>query len=362
MKTKPRYLKPKADLDLFRELQVSVHQRINQLPKSRLKRQKFKLFLLPAIYFSLYLLSLHQGNAIYAYYTICFLMGVMLVVIFHELIHELAHGNLFERKRYNRVALYIFDLLGANSYIWQKRHLTLHHQYPNVNGFDADIEQKGPIILFPEESSSKFSRYQHHYAFFLYPFFLLKWLSVRDFSDYFSRNRIVSSTITIPKIEYVKLFLFKAIYFFMMIGIPVLYSKYSILQSLLGLFILTLSGSLLAMVTLLTPHIHTGNTLPNPDKNGVLQNSWFRHQLETTSDIEPANWFIRHFMGNFNYHVAHHLFPGICHSYYPEVTEVIKKFALKNNLPYKSYSFSTAFRKHYELLRNNAVYIVNEKP
>ena len=31
--------------------------------------------------------------------------------------------------------------MGANSYIWKIRHIRLHHNYPNVMGWDSDFEQ-----------------------------------------------------------------------------------------------------------------------------------------------------------------------------------------------------------------------------
>jgi linoleoyl-CoA desaturase len=70
-------------------------------------------------------------------------MGIFLVLIYLNLIHEAAHNNIYKSKRLNRMVLHIFDFIGANSYIWKKRHIASHHAYPNVDGWDTDIEQSG---------------------------------------------------------------------------------------------------------------------------------------------------------------------------------------------------------------------------
>ena len=100
-------------------------------------------------------------------------MGLMAVVIFCELIHELCHHNVFKSKKLNETAFLLFDFLGANSYIWRLRHLRSHHRYPNVQGWDTDIEQKGPIAVYHDEELSDFIKYQNIYVFFLYPLFMI---------------------------------------------------------------------------------------------------------------------------------------------------------------------------------------------
>src|SRR5205085_9756021 len=96
-------------------------------------------------------------------------------------------------------------------------------------------------------------------------------------------------------------------------------------------------ASIFAIFVLLPPHANTESVFPLPDESGKMQTSWFAHQLNCTSDVAEANWFIRFFMGCFNYHIAHHLFPSVHHVYYPEVTKVIEQFAAKNNLPYRKF-------------------------
>ncbi len=351
----PQHKNIDRDKVLLNKLYKLVNEEVKQLKPSRINYLKIKLFILPVIYLGLYGTLLFYTNHIWFFYLLYSLMGLMVVIIFSNLIHELCHGNIFKSPRHNSLAYYLFDLLGANSYIWQQRHLKLHHRYPNMNGWDADVEQKGPIAIFPHEGIKKFQRYQHRYVFVLYPLFFLNWLLVRDFRDYFSHNRVIRKAYEIPKVEYLKLFLFKSVYLLMILIVPWTITDFSIIQVLIGFLLLTFSGSILAMVILLTPHVNYDNEFPVMDDNGNISISWLRHQLITTNDISNTNWFIRNVMGNFNYHLAHHLFPRISSVYAPEVTQLVKTFLQENDLPYRSYPLGTSFKKHYQLIRGNAI-------
>lgn len=350
----PKHSGNNADSACLSELYHLVSKRIGQLPAERLNWLKIKVFLLPVIYIGLYIGALFQSERLWLFYILYLLMGVMVVVIFVNLIHEACHGNIFKSTGKNRIVFYLFDFMGANSYIWQQRHLLLHHRYPNTSGWDADIDQKGPLSVFPHEPVKGYHRYQHFYVFLMYPLFMLNWLFVRDFRDFFSSARTIRKRIKIPANEFLLLILFKFLFIFMIVFVPWLFFGFTFIQGIAGLLILTFAGSILAMLVLLTPHINTGNEFPLTDEKGVLPASWLRHQLMCTNDISFSNWFTRNILGNFNYHVAHHVFPGISSVYAPEVTEVLRGYAASHNLPYKSLSIGVSFRMHYDLIRYNA--------
>src|SRR4029079_5107422 len=95
-----------------------------------------------------------------------------------------------------------------------------HHNYPNVNGWDTDIEQSSLARVFPTGRYSRFHRYQHIYLPILYPLYLANWLLVRDFKDFLIRKKTVRKLIEIPSGEFVKLFLFKALFIFYIVILP----------------------------------------------------------------------------------------------------------------------------------------------
>jgi linoleoyl-CoA desaturase len=235
------------------------------------------------------------------------------------------------------------------------RHVRFHHNYPNVNGWDTDIEQSPLARVYPSGPFSKYHKYQHIYLPFLYPLFLLNWLLIRDFRDFFHEGKIVRKLVDIPRIEYIKLFLFKAFFFFYLIIFPKIHLDLSWGQAIGAFLVMVFTASFFALMVLLPPHANIENEFPLPDNGNRLPHNWFEHMLRTTNDVQQDNWFIRFFMGSFNYHVIHHLFPNINHVYYPEITERLVEFTNKYQLPYRRLGLFTALKNHYILLKQNRI-------
>ena len=223
-------------------------------------------------------------------------------------------------------------------------------------GWDSDFEQSPMVRVFPQGTFSSMHKYQHIYLPFVYPLYLFNWLLVRDFKDYFKKDNLVWKVATIPKIEYVKLFLFKAFFLFYILILPKLVLDITWGQMIVAFLIMMFTASIFSLIVLLSPHANTKSEFPMPDKTGKMPSTWFVHQLSCTNDIKEDNWFTRFFMGCFNYHIAHHLFPSVNHVYYPEVTVVIENFAKRNQLPYRKFSLTTSLLNHYQLLKNNALH------
>lgn len=351
---KPSFPK-NADTELFMQLRKEVNATVSQLEPKRRPGIVLKAILFPSLYILSYIAALTWAKITPVYYACFFAMGVLLVLNFLNLIHEAVHHTLFKNKRINNWYVHFFDLMGANSYIWKIRHVRLHHNYPNVMGWDSDFEQSPLARVFPHAPFSKFNKYQHIYLPLLYPLYLINWLLVRDFKDFFNKKKLVWKVIEdIPTIEYVKLFLFKGIFIFYTMVLPVLLFNISWGQAVAAFFIMMFTASIVSLLVLLSPHASTESEFPMPDDAGQMPIAWFRHQLSCTNDVKEDNWFIRFFMGCFNYHIAHHLFPSVNHVYYPEVTQLIRNFAAKNNLPYRQFPLVRSLQNHYRLLRNNA--------
>lgn len=355
---KPIYLKNSQQSEQFSELRKSVTQRMATVPKSRENSVKLKAILLPLLYFGLYFFALLQSHHS-GYYLLSYaLMGITLVLIYLNLIHEAAHNNIYKKKSYNQLVLSVFDWVGANSYIWKKRHLVSHHAYPNVDGWDTDIEQSGVLKIVPHAKTGKFHRYQHRIFFLIYPLYLFNWMFIRDFRDFFDKKRVISLTQgTIPTKEKVKMILFKAFYFFYQLFVPILFLGVSWKLALGAWMLQIIVASVFALFVLLPLHPLPENEFPILDKDNHLPYSWVRHQFEVTNDLKEDNWFVRNVLGGFNYHVAHHLFPNYSYVYYPEITDEIEQFATQYGHPYKRFGLLDALSKHYELLKMNATSI-----
>jgi linoleoyl-CoA desaturase len=349
---KPTYQKGSSE-QIFKELrQEAILIKATKEPE-RIFEIQFKAFFFPALYIGAWLAAMTWGRNPWAYYGAYFTMGALLVFIYLNVIHDAVHHTIFRKRWMNEVFVHFFDLMGANSFIWKNRHVRFHHNYPNVDGWDTDIEQSPLARVYPHGDYSKFHRYQHIYLPFLYPLFLFNWLLVRDFRDFFSTRKIVQKLVHIPRIEYVKLFVFKAFFFAYMIFFPRYYLDISWGQVIGAFVLMVFTASIFALMVLLPPHANTDNEFPLPDAQGKLPSNWFEHMLRTTNDVTHDNWFVRFFMGSFNYHVVHHLFPNINHVYYPEITRKLMGYVREYNLPYRKLSLYQALKNHYILLKQN---------
>ncbi|MUP45613.1 fatty acid desaturase [Gramella sp. BOM4] len=339
----------------FLELRNSVLDKVSELERSRKWQIKFKAICFPLLYVATYCLLLKYGNKLLALYLFYSLLGLVLVFNFLNLIHDAVHGILFRKKWLNQLYIYFFDLLGANSYIWKVRHIRLHHAYPNVMNWDSDLEQSPLVRIFPQSAHKDIHRFQHIYLPFIYPLYLFNWLLIRDFKDYFKKDSIARRIIKIPFNEYVKLFLFKAFFLGYLVVIPALFLNHSWFVILSGFFTMVITASIFSLLVLLSPHANIESEFMVPDEHMNLKYPWFEHQLKCTNDVSTENFFTRFFMANFNYHIAHHLFPNIHHIYYPEVTRLIKEFSSRHDLQYKSHDLFTCLAGHFRLLKHNSI-------
>jgi len=344
-----------SDQEIFKKLRLDVKQIVQQLEPKRKKEILLKAFFFPTTYFLTYIFSLLFGNDVRIFYACYFILGLQLVFVFLNIIHDAVHSTIFKSKRANQIYVYLFDLMGANSFIWQFRHVRFHHNYPNVNGWDTDIEQSKIFRVFPDAEYSPVHRYQHFYLPLLYPFYLANWLLIRDFKDFFKKKSTVRKLIQIPTIQYVKLFLFKAVFLFYMVVLPKLVLPISWGQAFAAFFVMLFTASIFSLSVLLPPHANVENEFPVPDETNRLPHSWMMHMLLTTNDVSENNFFTRFFMGCFNFHIVHHLFPNVNHVYYPELTQRLQQYAQEYQLPYRQCTLLASLKNHYRLLKQNRI-------
>lgn len=337
----------------FYELKQFAAQ-LQQQEGGRAKRIMLsKAILFPLLYIAVYAVALTRGQQPLVLYSCYVLMGALLVFIFLNLVHDAVHQSLFDAAWANRLYVYFFDLMGANSYVWSIRHRKLHHNYPNIMGWDSDIEQSDIARVFPHGAFSKAHSNQHLYLPLLYPLYLFNWLFIRDFKDYFNKEKPVWKVAEIPRIQYIKLFLFKALYLFNMILLPKWMLGVSWLTILGAFVVMLLTASIFSLMVLLSPHANTASAFPLPDENNQLGHTWFMHQLLCTNDVKADGWFTRYFMGSFNYHIIHHLFPTLNHVHYPKVTAELQRLSIVYQLPYRAFPLWTTLKNHYLLLKRN---------
>ena len=317
-----------------------------------------KMLLKIGFMFAIYLIAysslyLFKENTAFLYLLYAF-MGGWSVLLGLNIGHDAAHNAIFKKKQHNAMLLFVFELVGTNAYNWKNRHFGAHHIFPNVMDHDSDIQQTNFVKIFPKDHHRSFHAFQFLYMPFLYMFYILRWFVYRDFKDVHSKNIGAFNNSNYPRKEVFKMIFFKLFYLLYMVVLPVLLLDYHIGQTLLAFFLLTVSGSLVITMVLLSTHVGEDACFPEPDKNGVLPYSWSYHQVITAADFGTNSWLLNQLFGGFNHHVIHHLFPYICHVHYPALTPILKKYAAQYNLPYrhKKYLLAAMF-SHFKLLYRN---------
>lgn len=349
-----RFLKETSSF--YAELRSSIDEYFKKNEISY--RANNKLFLKIAIMFSIYVLSyfsiyLFQENVPVLFLVYAFLGGWS-VLLGLNIGHDAAHNAIFKKKSSNELLLYIFEILGTNSYNWKNRHIGAHHVFPNVMDHDSDIQQTNLVKIFPKDKHRAFHVFQFLYMPILYMLYILRWVLYRDFKDMKSEKIGTFNNSNYPKKEIFKLIFFKLIYISYMIILPAYVLDYSFLNLLFAFLILTVFGSLVITMVLLSTHVGEDANFPEPDENGVLPHSWSYHQVLTAADFGTESWMLNQLFGGFNHHVIHHLFPNICHVHYPQLTPILKQLALKHNLLYRHKKYLlTAMFSHFKLLFRN---------
>jgi linoleoyl-CoA desaturase len=349
---KPVFKKAGSD-DFYHNLHKEVQQKV--LTNKKYKDQliiKAASFL--TLYFAFYACVLFFGNNTLLLFTFYILTGIAMILVFLNAFHDAAHGAIFEKRRYNEYLTYVLELFGCNSFIWKKRHLVLHHPYPNMQHWDIDVKQSDLVRIFPESKWFSFHKYQHVYMWFLYFLYTLNWFFVRDFKDFFGRHdNYVKRIADIPRAEYVKLFCVKAMNLTVMLFVPMLLLHQPWYVVFFAFITMHFLASAFGVMALLSTHADEHAEFPLPPADGRIKMSWAEYQVAATKDFSTENKLANILFGGFNHHVAHHLFPAVAHTYYPSITPIIKKYARKYNLPYRSYPLLDAVRSHFMLLKKN---------
>ncbi|GGG26646.1 fatty acid desaturase [Dokdonia pacifica] len=286
------------------------------------------------------------------FWVLYFVFQISGLLIGFSLGHDASHNTAFKNKQANQI-LHFFSFLtvGIDPLLWGLRHIRSHHLYANVEGSDIDIDKNPFLRLAPSHPWSRKHAYQHIYAPFVYMLALLHSVFVGDWIYLFSkeyewmRKGIASSQL------YVRYFLFKILYFSLVLVVPILFSEFSIELIVLAYISTSAFTSMVFVVMLVGTHFFDEAEYYQP-LTDELQSSWAIHQLKTSCDWNPNNKFARFLSGGSNCHAAHHLFPSICHTNYNQINEVIEKTTSEFNVPYHKKSLLEMMKSHFKHLKN----------
>lgn len=255
-------------------------------------------------------------------------MGIGTAGIGMSVMHDAVHGSYSRKQWENKLMGASMYLLGSHVFVWYVQHNVLHHTYTNIEGLDGDIGTKGPIRLCEHAPIKKIHRYQHLYAFLLYGLMTFSKM-VKDFSQLHTYNKegITTAQRHSPIAEWVKLFSAKALYLFVMIGLPLWFTSFNVWQVLAGFFIMHwVTGVILSTIFQLA-HVVEGAEQPLEQSIGLIENDWVVHELQTTANFARNNRLLNWYVGGLNFQIEHHLFPHVSHVHYRNIAPIVEQTA-----------------------------------
>ena len=278
------------------------------------------------------------------------LMGLGMAGIGMSVMHDGNHGSFSKKKSINKIMGFSLQLIGGTNKIWKIQHNRLHHTYTNMMGHDPDVSPINLLRFSPSATYKKFHRFQFIYAWFLYGLMTFSFSTIKEFKQLFEwkKNNIISKK-EFSDLMFELLF-YKFMYYVFILWIPLILLEVTFFQWF-GLFFLMhfVAGFLLALV------FQTAHIMPDckhisfPGKMNI--DTWAVNQVLTTCNYAPNSTFISWFIGGLNYQIEHHLFPGVCHIHYADISKIVKRKTIEYSIPYNSKkSFSSAIFSHAIML------------
>ncbi|MCO5586961.1 hypothetical protein L7F22_040906 [Adiantum nelumboides] len=265
--------------------------------------------------------------------------GLMAAEIGMSIQHDANHGSYTKWRRLGYLMSITIDLVGVSSFMWRQQHVVGHHSFTNVNGYDPDIRVLKPNVwrLTREQPRRTHHNFQHIYLPLLYGILALKSVLYDDFVSYFMGS---IGFVKIPKMTTLELSIFwgtKVAYAVYMFLLPGLFSHYSTRDIICLYVVMQLVFGWVLAFLFQVAHVVEEAAFPVVDSsNGhpMLPRGWAASQVSSTANFSPASTFWMHVTGGLNHQIEHHLFPGICHIYYPEIHPIVKMTCKEFNVPY----------------------------
>jgi len=278
-------------------------------------------------------------------------LGLSIAALGFNVQHDGGHRSYSDRGWINKLMAMTLDLLGGSSYVWARKHNSIHHSYANITGHDDDIDIGFLGRLSPHQKRLRFHGWQHFYLWPLYGLLPIKWQVYDDFRDVFT-GRTGGHRLARPRGWDLVIFIGgKVVFFTLALAIPLaLHPAWVVLLFWVGATFV--QGEVLSVVFQLGHCVeHAAFPLPRHD-TGRMEAPWAVHQLETTVDFARRNRLLSWFIGGLNFQIEHHLFPQICHLHYPALAPLVEKTCSEFGLRYlANKTLRAAVASHFRWLR-----------
>lgn len=351
-----KFVTPDRDKNAFfvtLKKRVDAYFKENNISKHANTEMVFKTIFMLSLYFVPYAVIMSGAN-VWVSLLMFALMGFGTAGVGFSVMHDSVHQAYSSSALLNRILGNSMNVIGGSMFTWKIQHNVLHHTYTNIATFDDDIAPRYALRFSPHDKWLKVHKYQHLYALPLYGLMTLSWVALKDFTqlmDYKAKG-LVERINGNYAWELVVMFATKAFYFFYIVALPLIFTDLAWWQIIIGLVVMHyIAGFIMATVFQLA-HVVEEAEFPLPTDDGVVENAWAIHQMETTADFAQKNRIISWFVGGLNFQVEHHLFPNICHVHYPAIAKIARQTAEEFGVAYHAQkSVWSALRSHLRMLK-----------
>lgn len=300
-----------------------------------------------------YVLMLLGGfTSLLVLFSLWIAMGFAKAMIGTSVMHDALHGSYSGNKSVNLLMSLSAVGIGVDPNIWKIQHNVLHHTYTNIDDADEDIHPRYVMRFSPHQPKKWFHRYQYIYALFFYGISTLMWVGYKDFYKLVNyRKRGLIQPNKPFRALVVKVVFRKIMYYFLFLALPMIVLPIPIWQTLLMFVAMHVVTGILLSLIFQTAHVMPTSAFIAQEEKQINQN-WFIHQLNTTTNYAMNNRFISWCFGGLNHQVEHHLFPNICHVHYPKIAPIVQQTATEFSLPYYAEkSLPSAVINHFRMLK-----------
>jgi linoleoyl-CoA desaturase len=297
----------------------------------------------------LYIFLLTANYSVLTGILLSIIMGLALVSIAFNVMHDACHGSFSRKKWVNNIMGHTMNALGSSAFMWKIKHNVVHHTYTNVDGVDDDIAKSPLLRHCPSQKWVPAHRFQFVYMFFLYMLSTMLWVFLTDQIKYFSR-KIVVTNMKMPVKEHVIFWGTKILYVLFYVLIPILAVGWQ--GWLVGYLILNMTMGLTLSLVFQLAHVVEKTDFVDAAQEQKLDIEWAVHEIKSTANFAMKNSLITWFVGGLNYQVEHHLFPRVSHIHYPAISNIVREQCRKFGIPYHSYNTMTgAVLSHVKFMK-----------
>jgi linoleoyl-CoA desaturase len=312
----------------------------------------FKIFFYIGGYIGTWASLAFMRHSLPVTFALMVVMSMLLVGLAYNVSHDAVHNALSKRRWVNELLFYTtFNMFGPNAYLWRYRHTVMHHSAVNVPGFDFNIEAAKIFRFAPTQEWRPMHKYQHLYAPLAYLVFTFHWVFIKDF-QMLRIDRIGNvSGIRHPWWRIVEVVMWKLLHVGMLVVTPIVALDLPIWQGVLAYVVFQFITSFQFVLTFTGSHLNEGTVFVEAEAGNKISHSFLEHALHTSIDFQPTDPILSFWLGGFNSHVAHHMFPHVCSVHYVALTRIIQATAAEYGMPYKEISFAQVFVRHFKYLK-----------